>query len=390
MGLQLSEQPGTCDDWNDRWLANIDAFHPNVVVLLTGAWDLLDRKIDGTWYTPGDVAFDRYFLSELDQATQLLGSRGARVVILTTPFLYRPELVGQTGHDWPEYDPWRVDRINALYRDFLVAHPGRYTLIDLNKYVSPGGKYTDSLGGVQIRDDGVHFTADGAAYVARWLAPQLEALAQLPATPATSDVEHFDPRHLRRDLTGCASPSSGTPASTSRRVRARSSSIRGSSARATGGRGGTTRPHPRPNPSGWPPTTCTSRTITSITSTTRRCGGSIAGAHVLVPRFGVDVIAGEVRGLGFGEVMELPHAQVVQFGPGRAGRVVPVRHRRHGVRRSPTATTCSSTSTTARSGAVRSGSSATSSGDRRSSSRATRSRRATPRATRPTTLPISS
>jgi UDP-MurNAc hydroxylase len=37
-------------------------------------------------------------------------------------------------------------------------------------------------------------------------------------------------------------------------------------------------------------------------------------AHVLVPEFGVDVLAGEVRGLGFQEVMELPHGQVVQLG----------------------------------------------------------------------------
>jgi peptidoglycan/LPS O-acetylase OafA/YrhL len=196
MGLQLYEQPGECDDWNGRWLAKIDEFHPNVVVLLTGAWDLLDRKIDGNWYSPGDVAFDRYFLSELDQATQLLASRGSKVVILTTPFFSRPELVGQTGHDWPEYDPWRVDRINALYRDFLVAHPGRYTLIDLNEYVSPKGKFTDTLNGVLIRDDGVHFTADGATYVSRWLAPQLEAVAQLPATPASTELEHFDARHV--------------------------------------------------------------------------------------------------------------------------------------------------------------------------------------------------
>jgi UDP-MurNAc hydroxylase len=38
-------------------------------------------------------------------------------------------------------------------------------------------------------------------------------------------------------------------------------------------------------------------------------------AHVLVPKFGVDVLAGEVRGLGFPEVMELPHGQVVQLSP---------------------------------------------------------------------------
>ena len=38
-------------------------------------------------------------------------------------------------------------------------------------------------------------------------------------------------------------------------------------------------------------------------------------AKVLVPRFGVDVLAGEVRSLGFAEVTELPHAQVLQLSP---------------------------------------------------------------------------
>jgi UDP-MurNAc hydroxylase len=39
-------------------------------------------------------------------------------------------------------------------------------------------------------------------------------------------------------------------------------------------------------------------------------------AHVLVPRFGVDTLATEVANLGFDEVMELPHGQVVQLAPG--------------------------------------------------------------------------
>jgi hypothetical protein len=197
MGTQLYEQAGVCDDWNDRWITEIDKLHPDIVMLLTGAWDLLDRKIDGTWYRPGDVGFDRYFLSELDQATQTLTSRGSKLVILTTPFFYRAELVGQTGHDWPEYEPWRVDRINALYRDFLVAHPGRYTLIDLNRFVSPGGKYAESIDGIRIRGDGVHFTMDGAVYVSNWLVPQLEQVAKLPTAATTGPVEQFDPRHLR-------------------------------------------------------------------------------------------------------------------------------------------------------------------------------------------------
>jgi UDP-MurNAc hydroxylase len=38
--------------------------------------------------------------------------------------------------------------------------------------------------------------------------------------------------------------------------------------------------------------------------------------HVLVPRFGVDVMEGEVRSLGFGLVNELPHGTVVDLGNG--------------------------------------------------------------------------
>jgi UDP-MurNAc hydroxylase len=38
--------------------------------------------------------------------------------------------------------------------------------------------------------------------------------------------------------------------------------------------------------------------------------------HVLVPRFGVDVMEGEVRSLGFGRVTELPHGAVVDLGNG--------------------------------------------------------------------------
>ena len=60
--------------------------------------------------------------------------------MLSTPFFSRPEMVGQAGRNWPEYEPWRVDRINGLYRDFATVHPDRLTLLDLNGFVSPGGQ----------------------------------------------------------------------------------------------------------------------------------------------------------------------------------------------------------------------------------------------------------
>jgi hypothetical protein len=186
-------------DWRASWPGELDYFKPDVVIMLVGAWDILDREVDGKSVPFGTVDYDSSFLTQLDDATTLLRSRGAKVVVLTTPFFSRPELVGQTGREWPEYDPARVDRLNSLYRDFVTAHPDRYTIVDLNRFVSPGGKFTDELNGVQIRGDGVHFTTEGSRMVANWLVPQLEAVARGGDLAAAASAEQYDRRKLRAE-----------------------------------------------------------------------------------------------------------------------------------------------------------------------------------------------
>jgi peptidoglycan/LPS O-acetylase OafA/YrhL len=186
-------------DWHSTWADSLDKFKPDVVMMLVGAWDILDREVDGHLVKFGTVEYDTSFLQQLDDATTLLASRGAKVVVLTTPFFSRPELVGQTGREWPEYDPWRVDRINSLYHDFLEGHPGRYTIVDLNKFVSPNGKFTDQLNGVQIRGDGVHFTQEGAVMVDKWLVPQIKDVVNGVDPDPAANTEQFDPRKLRAE-----------------------------------------------------------------------------------------------------------------------------------------------------------------------------------------------
>jgi hypothetical protein len=181
-------------DWHQAWPEQLDYFKPDIALMLVGAWDILDREVDGHTVKFGTVEYDRAFLQYLDDATRLLGSTGAKVVVLTTPFFEHPEQVGQSS-SFPEYDPWRVDRINSLYRDFLAQNPGRYTLIDLNRFVSPDGKFADSKDGVQIRGDGVHFTEAGSLMVDQWLAPQLQAIAS-GDIPAPTEVERPDSRGL--------------------------------------------------------------------------------------------------------------------------------------------------------------------------------------------------
>jgi hypothetical protein len=183
-------------NWRESWPAELQEFKPDLVVMLVGAWDILDREVGGHVVQFGSVEYDTSFLHQLDDATTLLASTGAKVVILTTPFFSRPDLAIQTGRQWPEYEPWRVDRINSLYRDFLASHPGRYELIDLNHFVSPNGKFTDTLDGQLIRDDGVHFTTAGQQIVAKWLVPQLLEVAKGGDPDPTDNEQHSDGRHL--------------------------------------------------------------------------------------------------------------------------------------------------------------------------------------------------
>jgi hypothetical protein len=195
-GGELNTVDSVKCNWRNKWPAELDLFKPDVVVMLVGAWDILDREVDGHEVKFGSVEYDASFLHQLDDATTLLGSTGAKVVVLTTPFFSRPELVGQTGREWPEYDPWRVDRINSLYRDFLANHPGRYHIIDLNKYVSPQGKFTDVLNGQVIRGDGVHFSPAGAVVVINWLTPQIEKVVAGGDPDPADDTDRPDSRGL--------------------------------------------------------------------------------------------------------------------------------------------------------------------------------------------------
>jgi hypothetical protein len=183
-------------NWRVTWPDQLQEFKPDVVMMLVGAWDILDRDIDGHIVKFGSVEYDTSFLHQLDDATNLLASTGAKVVVLTTPFFSRPELPIQTGRQWPEYDPWRVDRINSLYRNFLASHAGRYELIDLNRFVSPNGKFSDTLDGQVIRGDGVHFTAVGQQVVAKWLVPQLLDVAKGGDPDPADNEDRSDGRHL--------------------------------------------------------------------------------------------------------------------------------------------------------------------------------------------------
>jgi hypothetical protein len=166
-GAWVSVDPA-CQDWALRWQYIIEMNDPEVVVLLAGFWDVFDRRIGGRVLEFGSPEADAYTKQELNAALDVLTSRGATVMLLTTPyFAPAPEGASLTARDKN-----RVDHINDLFREVAGERSEQVEVRDLNRLLTPGS-YRQTIDGVDVRGDGIHLTDPGKEYVADWLAPRV-------------------------------------------------------------------------------------------------------------------------------------------------------------------------------------------------------------------------
>ena len=167
-------QPRFCTDAPAGWFQTVDEVQPDIVTLLVGHQDVADRTIGGRFRHLGDPVFDAFTRAELDRVLATITARGVDVVVLTSPYFRGEER--PDGDLWSEDDPARVDRFNRILREAVARRPGRVTLFDLNRLVSPGGRYVRTIDGVEVRAaDGIHFHPEGAGWLAAPLLRHLEA-----------------------------------------------------------------------------------------------------------------------------------------------------------------------------------------------------------------------
>jgi len=170
----VRDGPPECETWPQRWSEAVGRTDPDVVAVLVGRWEVMDRMRDGRWQHIGEPAFDDYIAGELEQAITVLGAHGARVVFLTAPYYHRGER--PDGGTWPEDEPWRADAYNAVLSKVVARHSGSVALLPFGAEVSPGRAYTEYVDGLMMRYDGVHLTPRGVQRIlAPWLLPRLLA-----------------------------------------------------------------------------------------------------------------------------------------------------------------------------------------------------------------------
>jgi hypothetical protein len=164
VGFALGKTLPVCGERQAQWPGMLDELRPDLVVVLSTIWDVGGRQRDdwGPGYVgEGDPRFDQFIVSEWQRATDVLSSRGARVVWLTAPCAADGGVSEKLSYANHHYLP-------ELVRTRPVV------TVDLKAGVCPDGSFSDQIGPVADgRPDGLHFSDAGADWVASWLAPRL-------------------------------------------------------------------------------------------------------------------------------------------------------------------------------------------------------------------------
>jgi hypothetical protein len=167
--------PG-CDNWRGLWPFVVAAQRPQVVALGLGRWEVADHLLDGHWVHIGEPAWNQHLTQDLQAAITILHSFGAKVVLLTMPYV-DPSDHQANGLPWSENTPARTNAYNALVRQVAATHPGVVSVIDLNRMLSPAGVYTASVSGVDVRSsDGIHVSVDGGELLQRQILPAVDRI----------------------------------------------------------------------------------------------------------------------------------------------------------------------------------------------------------------------
>jgi peptidoglycan/LPS O-acetylase OafA/YrhL/lysophospholipase L1-like esterase len=165
--------PPQCASWPATWSAAVARHRPDLVAVLVGRWEVMDRRYDGEWRRLGDAAFDAHVTAELDRAVDVLTAGGAEVALVTAPYYLRGER--PDGGRFPEDDPARVDRFNVLLRD--VAARRGVAVVELGAALAPEGTFARHINGTLVRYDGVHISGAGARMLRPWLLRQFAAIS---------------------------------------------------------------------------------------------------------------------------------------------------------------------------------------------------------------------
>jgi hypothetical protein len=161
-------------DWRRHVPGAIERVRPDVVVLLTGLWEITDRRVPGAagWRAIGDPLVDADLEASLREWITLVQSLGKPVVLALPPDIDLCTYYDPRGPcPYPEDDPARMARWRTLEQ--RVAADTGATVFDFPAALAAHGRAHPGN-----RHDGLHWSAAQADRDAIWLGPLLADAAR--------------------------------------------------------------------------------------------------------------------------------------------------------------------------------------------------------------------
>ncbi len=155
-------KPSACD-WRADWARAVRAWDPDVVVWHTGTWSTYDRQLDGRHLSAGSPEWHEAVASAHAEALGILAGQGARVVLAVTAPAWETAR-GKPVETTPEESARRMPMVLRAARDAASGFADVTVLDAADAVCDPDCDRPD------LRDDGVHYSAEGARKVSAWLA----------------------------------------------------------------------------------------------------------------------------------------------------------------------------------------------------------------------------
>jgi hypothetical protein len=132
-------------DWQGLLDRAVTKYDPDVVIALVGSWDMVPRRVDGTYLDPTSCRWSSWYRPLVEEAGQHLTARGAVIIWLSFPCTVQRENRLHFA-------------LNRVFHAFATAHRESVAYLDLDAFVCPHGKV---LADMRAPDGSVHRVRGG-------------------------------------------------------------------------------------------------------------------------------------------------------------------------------------------------------------------------------------
>ncbi|HSO96144.1 MAG TPA: acyltransferase [Acidimicrobiia bacterium] len=157
-------------DCSRAWSSAVARDRPDVAFVSLAGQVVGDWQVNGRWIHPCQPAYDQWFQHQVVDALSILTRGGARVALALAAPSFGPDFFA------------RDECIRTAERAATTAVPGAST-VDFKDLICPQNHCINTIDGITLRADGMHYEGPAAELIVQWLVPRLRLIAAAPPPP---------------------------------------------------------------------------------------------------------------------------------------------------------------------------------------------------------------